>query len=358
MIGGETRRAAQLDEGAVGAARAARSTEDEYNEFYKHVSHDWTDPLETIHMKGEGTFEYEALLFIPSRAPFDLFMRDGKRGVQLYVKRVFIMDDCEALMPSYLRFVKGVVDAHDLSLNISREILQQDRQIQVVRRRLVKKVLVDGQGPAWPTTPRSTRTFWTRVRPGGQGGPARRPREPDALLGVALGRLDARPGASRPRCAQYVERMKDGQKDIYYMTGESRAMIENSPHLEAFRAKGYEVLILTDPVDEVWVERVTEFDGKPLQSIAKGQVDLGQRRRGDRRAAQRGVRRPAALDGRDAGRRGQGGAAVVAADHVAGLHRRRRARHDPDAGEDVPGDGPGGAAHQAHPGAQPDATRW
>src|SRR3954462_12748379 len=113
----------------------------EYNEFYKHVSHDWSDPLETIHMRAEGTFEYEALLFLPSRAPYDLFMRDSRRGVQLYVKRVFIMDDCDALMPHYLRFVKGVVDAHDLSLNISREILQQDRHIQAVRRRLVKTVL-------------------------------------------------------------------------------------------------------------------------------------------------------------------------------------------------------------------------
>src|SRR6185436_9783468 len=115
--------------------------EAEYSEFYKHVSHDWADPLETVHMRAEGTFEYEALLFLPSHAPFDLHLREGKRGVQLYVKRVFIMDDCEALMPHYLRFVKGVVDAHDLSLNISREILQQDRQIQAVRRRLVKKVL-------------------------------------------------------------------------------------------------------------------------------------------------------------------------------------------------------------------------
>jgi len=115
--------------------------DEEYNEFYKHISHDWTDPLRTIHMKAEGTFEFEALLFIPSRAPFDLFMAEGKRGVQLYVKRVFIMDDCEELMPEYLRFVKGVVDAQDLSLNVSREILQQDRQIQMMRRRLVKKVL-------------------------------------------------------------------------------------------------------------------------------------------------------------------------------------------------------------------------
>ncbi|GAA0902358.1 chaperone protein HtpG [Virgisporangium aurantiacum] len=245
----------------------------EYNEFYKHISHDWTDPLETIHMKGEGVFEYEALLFIPARAPFDLHMRDGKRGVQLYVKRVFIMDDCEALMPSYLRFIKGVVDAHDLSLNISREILQHDRQIQVVRRRLVKKVLSTIKD-LQANDAEKYKTVWTEFGRAIKEGFLEDSENQDALLGV-LSVASTNDPAELTTLAQYVERMKDGQKDIYYVTGESRSMIENSPHLEAFRAKGYEVLILTDPVDEVWVERVTEFDGKPLQSIAKGQVDLG-----------------------------------------------------------------------------------
>ena len=245
----------------------------EYNEFYKHISHDWTDPLETIHMKGEGVFEYEALLFIPARAPFDLHMRDGKRGVQLYVKRVFIMDDCEALMPSYLRFIKGVVDAHDLSLNISREILQHDRQIQVVRRRLVKKVLSTIKD-LQANDAEKYKTVWTEFGRAIKEGFLEDSENQDALLGV-LSVASTNDPAELTTLAQYVERMKDGQKDIYYVTGESRSMIENSPHLEAFKAKGYEVLILTDPVDEVWVERVTEFDGKPLQSIAKGQVDLG-----------------------------------------------------------------------------------
>ncbi len=148
----------------------------EYNEFYKHVSHDWTDPLETIHMKAEGTFEYEALLFIPARAPFDLFLRDGKRGVQLYVKRVFIMDNCEALMPAYLRFIKGVVDAHDLSLNISREILQQDRHIQVARRRLVKKVLATIKD-LMTNERREVPHVLDGIRPGPQRRPARRRRK-------------------------------------------------------------------------------------------------------------------------------------------------------------------------------------
>ena len=245
----------------------------EYNEFYKHISHDWTDPLETIHMKGEGVFEYEALLFIPARAPFDLHMRDGKRGVQLYVKRVFIMDDCEALMPSYLRFIKGVVDAHDLSLNISREILQHDRQIQVVRRRLVKKVLSTIKD-LQANDAEKYKTVWTEFGRAIKEGFLEDSENQDALLGV-LSVASTNDPAELTTLARYVERMKDGQKDIYYVTGESRSMIENSPHLEAFKAKGYEVLILTDPVDEVWVERVTEFEGKSLQSIAKGQVDLG-----------------------------------------------------------------------------------
>jgi molecular chaperone HtpG len=243
--------------------------DDEYHEFYKHISHDWSDPLETIHMKAEGTFEYEALLFIPNHAPFDLFTRDAKSGVQLYVKRVFIMDDCEALMPNYLRFVKGVVDAHDLSLNISREILQQDRHIGAVRRRLVKKVLITVK----EMQAERYRTFWTEFGRAVKEGLIEDPDNQELLLDIIS--VDSTHDADQPTTLrQYVERMKEGQTDIYYMTGESRSMIENSPHMEAFRAKGYEVLVLTDPVDEVWVERVGAFDGKSLQSIAKGQVDL------------------------------------------------------------------------------------
>jgi molecular chaperone HtpG len=247
-------------------------SQDEYNEFYKHISHDWTDPLETIYMKAEGTFEYEALLFIPSHAPFDLFMRDGKRGVQLYVKRVFIMDDCESLMPRYLRFVKGVVDAHDLSLNVSREILQQDRQIHLVRRRLVKKVLAAVKA-MMTEDPERYRTFWTEF-----GRAVKEGLIDDAENREAILELVSLPSTHDPdqltTLKQYAERMKDGQQDIYYMTGESRSMIENSPHMEAFRAKGFEVLLLIDPVDEVWVDQVPQVDGRALRSIAKGQVDL------------------------------------------------------------------------------------
>ncbi|GGR96462.1 chaperone protein HtpG [Micromonospora fulviviridis] len=243
--------------------------EAEYKEFYRHVAHDWADPLETIHMRGEGTFEYEALLFLPSHAPLDLFSPQGRRGVQLYVKRVFIMDDCDALMPNYLRFVKGVVDAHDLSLNISREILQQDRQIRAVRRRLVKKVLATLKG----LSAESYRTFWGEFGAVVKEGLLEDPDNTEALLDLVRAASTHDP-AELTTLRDYVERMKDGQTEIYYATGENRATIENSPHLEAFRAKGYEVLILTDPVDEVWVERVGAYDGKTLRSVAKGQVDL------------------------------------------------------------------------------------
>ncbi|MFG2099711.1 molecular chaperone HtpG [Micromonospora echinaurantiaca] len=254
-------------------ARSRDEVDDaEYHEFYKHVSHDWADPLEIVHMKGEGTFEYEALLFIPSHAPLDLFSPQGRRGVQLYVKRVFIMDDCEALTPNYLRFVKGVVDAHDLSLNISREILQQDRQIQVVRRRLVRKILATVKDLKANHAERY-RTFWSEFGAVVKEGLIDDLENQETLLEI-LSVASTNDPAELTDLAGYVARMKDGQSDIYYATGESRSMIENSPHMEAFRAKGYEVLLLTDPVDEVWVERVGQYDGRTLRSIAKGQVDL------------------------------------------------------------------------------------
>jgi molecular chaperone HtpG len=257
---------------ALWARPRSEVTEEEYHEFYKQISHDWNDPLETIHLRAEGTIEYEALLFIPSKAPFDLFSRDTKRGAQLYVKRVFIMDDCEALMPSYLRFVKGVVDAHDLSLNISREILQQDRQIRAVRRRLVKKVLSVVKD-LMNDQPERYQTFWGEFGRVMKEGLLEDNDNQELLLELIS--VDSTHDAEKPTTLrQYVERMKDGQTDIYYMTGESRPMIENSPHMEALRAKGYEVLILTDPVDEVWVDSVPAFDEHPLKSITKGQVDL------------------------------------------------------------------------------------
>ncbi|EXU61757.1 heat shock protein 90 [Streptomyces sp. PRh5] len=247
-------------------------TDEEYHEFYKHISHDWVDPLETIRMQAEGTFEYQSLLFIPARAPQDLYMQDRKRGVQLYVKRVFIMDDCEALMPEYLRFVKGVVDAADLSLNVSRETLQQDRQIQLMRRRLVKKVLSTVKDIMSSDAERYV-TFWKEFGRVLKEGLLSDLENREAILEVCS--FASTQDAEQPTTLRgYAERMKDGQEHIYYMTGESRSIVESSPHMEAFRDKGFEVLLLTDPIDELWVDAVPEFDGKQLRSIAKGQVDL------------------------------------------------------------------------------------
>ncbi|MES3635587.1 molecular chaperone HtpG [Mycobacterium intracellulare] len=247
-------------------------SEEEYKEFYKHIAHAWDDPLEVIAMKAEGTFEYQALLFIPSHAPFDLFNRDAQTGIQLYVKRVFIMGDCDQLMPEYLRFVKGVVDAQDMSLNVSREILQQDRQIKAIRRRLTKKVLSTIKD-LQSERPDDYRTFWTQFGRVVKEGLLSDFDNQETLLQISSF-ASTHSEEEATTLAQYVERMKDGQTQIFYATGETRQQILKSPHLEAFKAKGYEVLLLTDPVDEVWVGTVTEFDGKPLQSIAKGEVDL------------------------------------------------------------------------------------
>lgn len=257
---------------ALWARSREEVTDEEYHEFYRHISHDWTDPLETIRLQAEGTFEYQALLFLPARAPLDLYMRDRRRGVQLYVKRVFIMDECEALMPEYLRFVKGVVDAQDLSLNVSRETLQQDRQIQLMRRRLVKRVLGTVKD-MMSENPEKYATFWSEFGRAVKEGLLDDGENREAILEVCS--FDSTHDAERPTTLrEYVARMPEGQQEIYYMTGESRALVESSPHLEAFHAKGLEVLVLTDPVDEVWVGTVPEFDGKRFQSIAKGQVDL------------------------------------------------------------------------------------
>ncbi|MCK1820599.1 molecular chaperone HtpG [Streptomyces sp. XM83C] len=247
-------------------------SDDEYHELYKHISHDWRDPLETVRLQAEGTFEYQALLFLPSHAPHDLFTQGYRRGMQLYVKRVFIMDDCEELLPPYLRFVKGVVDAADLSLNVSREILQQDRHIRMIQRRLTKKVLSTVKELMTKDAERYA-TFWREFGAVLKEGLVTDADNRDAILAVAS--FASTHSAEEPTTLKaYTERMKDGQKDIYYLTGDSRQAVENSPHMEAFRAKGIEVLLLTDPVDEVWVDAVGEYEGKKLRSVAKGEIDL------------------------------------------------------------------------------------
>ncbi|GAB90523.1 molecular chaperone HtpG [Gordonia rhizosphera] len=257
---------------ALWAKSSDEVSKDEYNEFYRHVSHAWDEPLEVITLKAEGTFEYQALLFLPSQAPFDLFMREHTSGIQLYVKRVFIMDDCEELIPEYLRFVKGVVDAADLSLNVSREILQQDRQIRAIRRRLTKRV-ISTVSDLRSSRPDDYKTFWQNFGRVWKEGLVNDFDNRDALLKASS--FESTESADElTTLADYVGRMRTGQDTIYYMTGESRQQIENSPHMEAFRAKGIEVLLLTDPVDEMWVTAGLEFEGKSFTSIAKGAVDL------------------------------------------------------------------------------------
>ncbi|WP_439941899.1 molecular chaperone HtpG [Streptomyces sp. BBFR115] len=248
-------------------------SDEDYHELYKHISHDWRDPLETVRLQAEGAFEYQALLFLPAHAPHDLFTQGHRHGLQLFVKRVFIMDDCEELLPPYLRFVKGVVDAQDLSLNVSREILQQDRQIRLMQRRLTKKVLATVKDLR-TADPDRYRTFWREFGAVLKEGLVTDFDNRAALLAAAS--FASTHDAEEPATlAAYVERMKDGQEDIYYITGQSRESVENSPHMEAFRAKGVEVLLLTDPVDEVWVGTVGEYEGKRLRSVVKGEIDLG-----------------------------------------------------------------------------------
>lgn len=247
-------------------------TDVEYREFYKHISHDWNDPLSTIQMKGEGTFEYYALLFIPSKAPFDLYFREAHRGLQLYVKRIFILDDAEQLLPPYLRFVKGVVDAEDLPLNISREILQENRQIQAIRKRLTKRI-IDTLVEMKRNEPEKFRSFW-----GEFGGLIKEGIYQDfdnraQLLELVLASSTAVDGLTS--LDEYVARMKEGQNEIYFLNGESAATLRSSPLLEAFAAKGYEVLLLSEPVDSVWTEQAGEYQGKRLRSVAKGGIDLG-----------------------------------------------------------------------------------
>jgi len=258
---------------ALWARAQSDVSDEEYAEFYRHVSHDWQEPLETIRLSAEGTFEYQALLFLPTHAPMDLFMREAKRGVQLYVKRVFIMDDCEALVPEYLRFVKGVVDANDLSLNISREILQQDRQIQLIRKRLVKKVLSTVKSML-TNEPEKYATFWAELGRALKEGLLSDHDNRQAILEVCS--FPSTHDPEKPTTlADYLSRMPAEQDAIYYATGESRSALENSPHMEAFRAKVYEVLLLTDQIDEVWIDAVPSFEDKELTSIARGEVDLG-----------------------------------------------------------------------------------
>jgi molecular chaperone HtpG len=248
-------------------------TEDEHREFYKHVSHDWNDPLEHLSVHMEGSFEARALLYIPSKAPFDLHDRaGGQRGLSLYVKRVFIMDDWRELLPPYLRFVRGVVSSDDLSLNVSREILQKNRQIQAIRKYLVRRLLAAFKEMKEQRADRY-RTLWAEFGAVLKEGLLGLEEEPDRLLELVL--AASTDGPALTSLGEYVGRMKSGQPAIYYLTAASREAAERSPHLEAVRARGYEVLFFLDPIDELWLRMRREFEGKPLASVSQGGVDLG-----------------------------------------------------------------------------------
>ena len=249
-------------------------TDEQYKEFYKHVSHDFDDPLAWTHNRVEGRSEYTQLLFIPKHAPFDMWDRDARRGVKLYVKRVFIMDDAEQLLPSYLRFVRGVIDSADLPLNVSREILQESRDVKVIRDGSAKRILSLLEDLA-ENRKEDYATFWAefgQVLKEGTGEDSANLERIAKLLRFASTKDDS--DAQIVTLADYVSRMKEGQDKIYYVTAESYMGGKNSPHLEIFRKKGIEVLIMWDRVDEWMLSHLREFDGKQLVSVAKGGLDL------------------------------------------------------------------------------------
>ena len=259
---------------AIWTRPASEVSDEEYKEFYTHITHDHTDPLLRVATALEGTFEARALLYVPGLAPFDLYHREmAHRGIQLYVRRVFIMDECRELMPDYLRFVKGVVDSEDLSLNVSREILQQDRQIQSIRKHLVKKVL-QSLSDLRQEDEEKYLGFWAQFGPVLKEGLLLFDEKKDRILDLVYAASTA-DDSKLTALDDYVERMPEDQEAIYFVTGTSREVLASSPHLEAFKEKGIEVLLLTDPVDEVWLQQMPpEYKGKRFQSVGRGEIDL------------------------------------------------------------------------------------
>lgn len=260
---------------ALWARPKSEITEAEYHEFYKHVAHDFTDPLAYLHSKMEGTYEYTLLLFVPATAPFDLWMPEARHGVKLHVQRVFIMDDTGQLMPSYLRFVRGVIDSSDLPLNVSREILQSSRVVDSIRSSAVKKVLRLLKDLA-EKEPEKYATFWREFGDVLKEGVAEDYSNRDDIAGL-LRFTTTRSATDEPdtSLAAYVERMKEGQEKIYYLLAPTPAAAKSSPHLEIFKKKGIEVLLLGQTIDNWLVTSLQDFDGKRLQSVAQGVSDLG-----------------------------------------------------------------------------------
>ncbi len=257
----------------IWARPASEVTEDEYKEFYKHISHDWNDPLKHLSFRAEGRIEYQALLYLPSEAPMDIFFESGNFGLQLYVRKVLIMENCEDLLPRYLRFVKGMVDSSDLPLNISRQRLQEDRHIAQIKKWLTRKV-IDSLADISQNDKETYNRFWEHFGRILKEGVSFDFENKDRITPLIL--FDSsRDPEKKTTLAEYVTRMNSDQKEIFYLTGESRESIANSPHLEAFKARDVEVLFLNDPVDELMVQALTEYEEKKLKSIGKGTVALG-----------------------------------------------------------------------------------
>lgn len=250
-------------------------SEDEYNEFYKHISHDWTEPLNWSHNKVEGATNYTSLLYVPKKAPFDLWNREGRHGLKLYVQRVFIMDDAEQFMPSYLRFIKGVLDSSDLPLNVSREILQDTKVTQTLRKGCTSRVLKMLEKMAKAEDQSDYQTFWSEFGQVLKEGPAEDFANKDTLAKLMrFASTEANTAEQTVSLEAYVSRMKEGQEEIYFLVADSFDAAKHSPHLEVFRKKGIEVLLLSDRIDEWFMQHLTEFDGKKLRSVAKGGLDL------------------------------------------------------------------------------------
>ncbi len=255
---------------AIWARNKKDVTEEEYHEFYKHLSHDWNDPLTYLHMKLEGAVEYSMLLYIPSKMPFDMFSNErDKHGIQLFCKRVFIMENCKELIPDYLRFVKGVVDAPDLNLNISREILQQDRLVRNIKKNLVKKVLELIKNLDEEKFTSFYQEFGRILKEGVYSDWENRDK-----IAELLRYYTTKSQEKRISLKQYIENMKPDQKEIYYITGDSLSALANSPHLEQLKEQDIEVLLMVDPVDELVVQTLTEFEKKPLKSAEKGDLSI------------------------------------------------------------------------------------
>jgi len=250
-------------------------TKEQYEEFYQQVLSGFDTPLAILHNKAEGVMEYSSLVFIPSKSPFDLFSMERKHGVKLYVKRVFIMDNCKELLPEYLRFVRGVVDSEDLPLNVSREILQSNPVIEKIKKTLVGKILGKIKEMA-EKEPEQFKTFWQEFGPVIKEGLHTDYENKQSLLEII--RFQSSNGATKDDVTtlqQYVDRMREDQKDIYYITGDSREIVQQSPHLEVFKTKSIEVLYLVDPIDEWVVSDIMNFEGKQLKSVMQGDLDLG-----------------------------------------------------------------------------------